>query len=281
MMDYNLHLHTVFSDGKAVPEEYVRKALELGFRALGFTEHSPLPFSTPFSLKTEKAEAYVRETARLKEMYRGHIQLYRALEFDFIPGFSEDLAGWRQKLQLDYAIGSVHLVRPGQNEELWFIDGPDRNRYDDGLNRLFGGDIRKAVKTYYHQVNRMIETQPFEILGHLDKIKMHNAGRYFHEDEKWYRRLVTETLQLVKAKGAVVEVNTRGMYKKRADTLFPDHETLRQVKEMGIPVLITSDAHHPDEMNLLMDFAEKRLLETGIRAVVFFDHGAWKEVPLV
>jgi len=281
MINYNLHLHTTFSDGKAGPEACVKKALELGFCALGFTEHSPLPFPTPFSLKTENAEAYVRETARLKEMYRGNLKLYRALEFDFIPGVSENLAGWRQMLQLDYAIGSVHLVHPGLKEELWFIDGPDRNRYDDGLARLFGGDIKKAVKTYYHQINQMLESQPFEILGHLDKIKMHNAGRYFHEDEKWYRRLVTETLQLAKAKGVVVEVNTRGMYKKRSDALFPDHEILRQVKEMGIPVLISSDAHRPEELALLMDFAEKRLLETGFRAVAFFDYGTWKEIPLI
>ncbi len=280
MVRYNLHQHSNFSDGKAEPEAYVARALALGFRAMGFTEHSPLPFATPFSLQADRIEAYVRETARLKEKYRGHITLYRALEFDFIPSISENLAHWRELMQLDYAIGSVHLVRPENGDDLWFIDGPDRNKYDDGLKTFFGGDIRKAVKTYFYQLNRMIETQPFEIVGHLDKIKMHNAGRYFSESEKWYRQLVDETLLLIKEKELVVEVNTRGMYKKRSGSLFPDGETLVQIRNLEIPVLITSDAHKPGELDNLMDFAEKRLLETGFHTVVFFDHGHWKEIPL-
>lgn len=281
MIDYNLHQHTVFSDGSAEPEAYVQKALALGFRALGFTEHSPLPFPTPFSLKEEKADAYVRDTAWLKEKYHGRLAVYRALEFDFIPGISENLAFWRNRLHLDYAIGSVHLVRPPAEDSLWFIDGPQREKYDEGLKNLFGNDIKKAVTTYYHQVNQMIESQPFEVVGHLDKIKMHNANRYFREEEKWYRHLVEETLRLIKEKELIVEVNTRGMYKKRADSLFPDHQTLQRVHELKIPVFISSDAHSPDELNLLMDYAEKKLMETGFRSVAFFDEGKWNEVSLV
>jgi len=281
MTNYNLHQHSTFSDGKAEPEAYVKRALELGFRAMGFSEHSPLPFPTTFSLKEENTDAYVRETARLKELYRGQIALYRALEFDFIPGLSDDFATWRDKLHLDYAIGAVHLVQPENGDGLWFIDGPKKERYDDGLQKYFGNDIRKAVKTYYHQVNQMVETQQFEITGHLDKIKMHNAGRYFSEDEKWYRRLVNETLELIKEKELVVEVNTRGLYKKRSARLFPDDETLKQIREMQIPVLISSDAHLPDELDSFMDYAEKRLVEIGIKSVAFFREGSWEEVPLV
>ena len=127
----------------------------------------------------------------------------------------------------------------------------------------------------------MIESQQFEIVGHLDKIKMHNAGRYFREDEKWYRRLVSETLELVKAKGLVVEVNTRGLYKNRSDRLFPDDETLKQISKMQIPVLISTDAHQPDELNSYMDYARNRLIETGIKSVAFFcGDGNWKDVAL-
>jgi len=42
-MKTNLHTHTNFSDGSAEPEVYVKKAIELGFTALGFSDHSPLP----------------------------------------------------------------------------------------------------------------------------------------------------------------------------------------------------------------------------------------------
>ncbi len=280
MIQYNLHQHSIYSDGAAEPEMYVQKAVVLGFKAIGFSEHSPLPFPTNFSLKEEKVEDYIRETERLKEKYGDLIDLYRALEMDYIPGFSDDFDAWRKKAKLDYAIGSVHMVHPENDSELWFIDGPDRGKYDDGLQKIFGGNIKKAVKAYYYQVNQMIENQPFEIVGHVDKIKMHNQNRYFTEDEHWYRSLIEETLHLIREKNLIVEVNTRGLYKKRSDRLFPDDYALQRILELDIPVLISSDAHKPDELNLLFETTKKRLLEMGFGTVSYFDKGKWKTLPL-
>jgi histidinol-phosphatase (PHP family) len=247
---------------------------------MGFSEHSPLPFPTNFSLKEKKVEDYIEETERLKEKYSGQIDLYRALEMDFIPGFSEDFSFWREKARLDYAIGSVHMVHPENDDGLWFIDGPESAKYDEGLQKFFGGDIKKAVKAYFHQVNRMIESQPFEIVGHLDKIKMHNQNRYFTEDESWYRNLIEETIHLIREKDLIVEVNTRGLYKKRSDRLFPDDYALQRVRELNIPIVISSDAHKPEELNLLLDDTEKRLFEMGFQAAVCFNNGQWKEHTL-
>ncbi len=280
MISYNLHQHSLFSDGKAEPEAYIRQALSIGFEAIGFSEHSPLPFETTFSLKENNLQPYVDETERLKQKYEEQLIIYRALEMDFIPGLSDNFDLWRSKLQLDYLIGSVHLVKPENGDELWFIDGPKSEVYDQGLQQLFGGDIRKAVKTYYHQINRMLESQQFEIVGHVDKIKMHNKNRFFSESESWYQQLVAETIDLIRQTDLVVEVNTRGMYKKRAESLFPDDVTLKMLNTFDIPVLISSDAHHPSELNLLFDYAEKRLLSFGFGAVAFYDHGEWHERPL-
>ena len=281
MTRYNLHQHSSFSDGAVEPEAYVQKAVALNFTAVGFTEHSPLPFPTPFSLKQERVTDYVAVTERLKKKYEGQVDVYRALEMDFIPGFSEDFASWRHNMQLDYAIGSVHLVKTENSDDLWFIDGPKQEIYDKGLNHFFGGDIKKAVRAYYHQMNRMIETQKFEIVGHVDKIKMHNQNRYFTEEEAWYRDLLLETLSLIKEKDLIVELNTRGMYKKRSDALFPDGFGLQYISEHDIQVVITSDAHHPDELNLLFDYAAQHLKEFNIKSVQNFDGKNWLSVPLV
>ena len=77
------------------------------------------------------------------------------------------------------------------------IDGPRYERYDEGLNRLFGGDIRAGVRAYFHQQNAMLERNRPTIVGHPDKIVMHNRDRYFHEDEPWYRDLALETIHLI------------------------------------------------------------------------------------
>ena len=71
-------------------------------------------------------------------------------------------------------------------DELWFIDGPDKN-YVIGIENIFNNDIKKAVTNYYRQIQEMVITQKPDIIGHLDKIKMNNKARFFSEDEKWYK----------------------------------------------------------------------------------------------
>jgi len=275
MLKYNLHQHSLFSDGYEKPEAYAAKAMDLGLTTIGFSEHSPLPFDNPFSLKEENVDNYIKTIDDLKEKYKGKLTIFRALEMDYIPGISTDFAYWKKRCKTDYLIGSVHLVKPDSSDELWFTDGPDYEIYDEGIKKYFDGDIKKAVKAFFSQTNQMIESQDFDIVGHVDKIKMHNRGRYFSEDEKWYQNQIDETLELIKQKELIVEVNTRGLYKKRSDSLFPDGYALQKVKQLGIPVLISSDAHHPDEMNRLFEYAQKRLIDFGFQEIMFFENGKW------
>jgi histidinol-phosphatase (PHP family) len=266
----------VYSDGYAQPPEYVKAAIDKGFGLLGFSEHSPLQFANSFSFHIENLEKYLNLIKELKITYRDSLSIFSAMEVDFIPGMSTDFDAVRQQFQSDYLIGSVHLVKPDSFEELWFTDGPDYRTYDEGLNNFFGGDIRKAVTTYYRQVNQMIETQRFEIIGHFDKIKMHNRDRFFREDETWYRSLVAETLNFIREKDLIVEINTRGIYKKRSNTTYPGLEILKKLKNLGIPVMINSDAHKPDELDGAFDVAELLCRQAGISETVFFTAGGWK-----
>lgn len=278
-MKANHHTHSKYSDGSSHPEDYVIEAIEKGFEILGFTEHSPLNFDNTFSFKEANKEEYISLLGSLKQRYAGQLVIHAGMEMDYIPGISEDFASVRESYKLDYLIGSVHLVKPADSDKLWFTDGPRHETYDDGLFNLFGGDIRKAVRTYYNQVNEMISSQKFEILGHFDKIKMHNKGRYFSEDEAWYQSLVNETIELIRQRDLVVEVNTRGIYKKRSDTTYPGREILIQLGKMGIPVMINSDAHVPNELDGEFEFAVKLLKESGIREQCYYD-GNWKFTPL-
>jgi histidinol-phosphatase (PHP family) len=275
----NYHTHTRFSDGKGEPEEFVQQALNLRFDALGFSEHSPLPFDNTFALKVTDIDEYVSIIHNLQKAYASEIKIFLGMEFDFIPGHSEDFSELKTKCGLDYTIGSVHLVvSPGG--DLWFIDGPVPEIYDDGLSYLFGGDIRNAVTSYYRQINQMIETQNPDIIGHMDKIKMHNRDRFFKEDESWYMALVSETLDLIAQKGTIVEVNTRGIYKKRSSTTYPGIEILKQLKTLGIPVIISSDAHDFQELNGSFNEAQCLLSEAGIKETLFFNGKEWQQTSL-
>ncbi len=147
---FNLHTHTHFCDGKNPPEEYVTKAIELGFHTLGFSGHAPVPFENHFAIKEEKLESYFQTIRNLKLKYKNSIQILLALEIDFIPGITKDFDEFRKQGDLDYVIGGVHLIRNNKQEGLWFIDGPLQEKYDEGLKTVFNGHARKGVEAYYH-----------------------------------------------------------------------------------------------------------------------------------
>ncbi|MBK6344911.1 MAG: histidinol-phosphatase [Bacteroidales bacterium] len=273
----NYHTHSNFSDGSAEPEEYIKEAIRQGFSSLGFSEHSVLPFENTFALQPGTESAYISEIRRLQQVYQGQVQILLALEADYIPGVSVGFAGLKASFGLDYIIGSVHLVKNNHNDILWFIDGPRRETYDNGLNELFGGDIRKGVTAYWHQLNQMIERETFDIVGHLDKIKMHNQGRWFSEEEGWYIDLVNETISLIADHSLIVEVNTRGLYKGRSESLFPGEYILRKLRESNVRVTLSSDAHQPHELSLWFDEAKAILKNCGFNELSIFSHGKWDD----
>lgn len=280
MIHFNYHTHTRFCDGKSDPTAYVQEALRQGMHSLGFSAHSPLPFDTPFALHWDKVDEYCRLIRDLGQEYKDRLPVYLSLEIDYIPGISEDFSHLRTLYPLDYTIGSVHLVQPPDREGLWFIDGSLQEIYDSGLKDLFDGDVRKAVATYYHNMNRMIGGQRPTIIGHMDKIKMHNKGRFFTEDEPWYIRLVEETLDTIQETGGIVEVNTRGIYKKRSEDLYPGKPILQSIRKRNIPVTISTDAHRPEELTAYFDETVKILTEIGFRSVMYLEDGKWEECAL-
>lgn len=253
----NYHTHSRHCDGKGELREYVDFALSHGFKALGFSGHAPVPFPNNFSIKDEDYLDYCDEVRRLKEEFEGRIDIHLGLEIDYIPGVLEDFSTLIERGGLEYVIGSIHLIpthRLGPDEDipsnLWFIDGPRQETYDEGLKRLFGGDIRKGVRAFFHQSNEMIERNCPDIVGHCDKIVMHNRGRYFQPDEAWFRDLLYETIALIKEKGCIAEINTRGLYKGRHNDYYPSRAAIRHMNELGIPVIVGTDAHEP--ANLVM-----------------------------
>ena len=55
--NFNLHTHTCFCDGKDEPEEMVKKAIDLGFCALGFSGHEYSVNDEEFCMSRESCAA--------------------------------------------------------------------------------------------------------------------------------------------------------------------------------------------------------------------------------
>jgi histidinol-phosphatase (PHP family) len=276
---FNLHTHSGYCDGKGEPEEYVKAAVDKGFHTLGFSSHAPVPFKNNFAIKDDaELQNYCSTIRGLQEKYKHRISIYCALEIDYIEGLSRDFAEFRKLCNLDYTIGSVHLVKNGEDERLWFIDGSKVETYNEGLENIFGGDIRKAVTAFYHQQIRMLNTQKPDIIGHFDKIKMHNRDRYFKEDEPWYRDLIMELIETIEKTGVIAEVNTRGIYKKRSDDLYPGQWILKILQEKKMPVTLSADAHSPEEIDGYYPETLEILRNLGFKELVCFDNGSWRAI---
>ncbi len=264
-MKYNFHSHSSFDDGKESMEDFVLSAIEKGLMAFGFSGHTPLPMDNAWSLPGDVFPAYVEEMKRLQQKYKGRIQLYRGLEIDYIPDYSDNFDDLVHGVPLDYCIGSVHLVRkPGSEgpHNIWFIDGP-REGYLKGIEEVFDGDPRAAVEAFYNQSSEMVSTQKPDIIGHMDKVKMNNKGEFFDTQSLWYRDAVDRLLGHIKASGTIVELNTRGVYTGKTDEYFPSIPILEKCLHMDIPVMINTDAHHPSQVDTHFEEAVKLLKDIG------------------
>ncbi|MCF8297338.1 MAG: histidinol-phosphatase [Saprospiraceae bacterium] len=277
MIQFNYHTHSYFCDGKAKPEDFVKEALSRNFKYLGFSSHAPVPFDNKWSIRQGELQNYCKEIERLKTKYQNQIEIFLSLEIDYIPGTTTGIAEFKKLCNLDYAIGGVHLVK--HNNELWFIDGPVEG-YEKGLQEIFKGDIQLAVTSYFEQINEMLLTQKPDIIAHFDKVKMHNKNRFFKENEKWYIDLVDKTLDIIKNLNTIVEINTRGIYSGKCDSLFPSIEILKKCYQLKIPITISSDAHKPEEISAYFPETLKILKDIGFKDLKMFTANGWSNCEI-
>jgi len=248
----NYHGHCFFCDGKGDPEVYVKNAIESGMKVLGISSHAPVGFDTDWNMKEEKVPEYVKVLSSLKEKYQDKIKLLTAMEVDYIPGEAGPAHPRVIKADLDYIVGSVHFVEAFSDGTHFSIDDSTED-FEQGMKQIFGGDIKKLVKRYFELQKEMLAKEPPHILGHMDKVRMHNRNHFFfNEKDNWYLDEVKSTMKLAAEKGVVVEINTK--YFERADFSFPSRDHFKWMAEEKIPVTLNSDAHHPDK--LLSGFKE-------------------------
>jgi len=258
---------------------FVDKAVELQFDHLGFTSHAPIAKQYDFTLSEEDIPVYLNEIEHYQRKYP-EIKILKGLECDFIPDITKDFSYYKDKFALDYIIGGVHLVNVPNSDELWFIDGPKRETFDNGIELFFNNNVKKAITCFWEQTFEMIETQKFDIIAHIDKIKMHNQDRFFKEDEAWYVKLVDHAVELVSKKNIIVEINSRGIYRLRCKDFYPSDYILKRLAKSKTPMVISSDAHRAEELALYYDETKIKLQKFGIETLTVFDSGKWQPIKM-
>lgn len=274
----NFHTHTKYCDGTSSIHDLVKAGLNLYITQLGISSHAPLPFPAAWSITDEhQIQKYRSDIQDIRGRYKDKIEIFAGIEADYIPGMTEDFTRIREKYNLDYIIGAVHLVKIPDSENVWFIDGK-RNFFDEGLKNFFYGNGKLAAMTYFQQIKGMIQTQKFDIIAHFDKIKMNNEGRYFSESEPWYVHEICDILDLLKEYDIIMEVNTRGFYQNKTTGMYPSEWIIQWAVEKGLRIMVNSDAHKPEELTAGFDEAKGILKRYGYMKQIVRCNGSWQEI---
>ena len=259
MIPADFHVHTSFCDGRDEAEDVVRAALSLGMKRLGFSGHGHVPFDPVIGMSPENTERYRREVARLREKYRGQIEIFCGVEQDYFSDLPTD--------DYDYVIGSTHTLCV--NGRYHHVDwGADKLRamIDEG----FGGDPYAMVEAYYRQETDVVRVTHANIIGHFDLLtKFNERDPLFDEGHPRYVAASDAALDALLETGKPFEINTGAISRGYRTTPYPSIRLLRRIAERGGTVVLSSDSHRAD--TLCFQFEECLALagSLGLRVVDF------------
>ncbi len=272
----NYHSHSHYCDGKGLLADYAVAAAKKGMYAYGFSGHSPVPFDSEWNMPQESLEDYLEKARELQVTYKDKLKIFVGLEVDFIDGLVS-VENFK-KYKLDYTIGGIHYLKKFEDGQYWNFDS-HADAFNQGLQKIFSGDIKKAVKAYYHELIKMVEHASPNVIAHMDLIKKFNQNNiFFSENDKWYHSLVEETLEIIKQSDCIVEINTRGVYKKLDKEYYPSNWIIKRCQEKNIPLTMNADAHHPSQVDALLADVAGLLLNTGVEEVYILDERGWYPV---
>jgi histidinol-phosphatase (PHP family) len=231
-------------------ESYVERAIDLGIDIYGFSEHAPMDFDEQYRLKFNEMTLYESDVNNLQKKYSGKIKILLGYEVDYLKGHID-----RRVLNanVDYLIGSIHFLGK------WGFDNPEF--IDNYKNR----NIDDIWQEYFNNIESMAKMGSFDIVGHLDLIKIFNFM-----PKKDIRLIATPALKAIKKSNMVIELNSAGL-RKPTKEIYPSPLLLELAYELDIPITFSSDAHAIGQVGFKYDKVTKLAKKTGYTKAVTFE----------
>jgi len=227
-MRIDLHNHTTrCNHAEGTVDEYIQRAIELGIDIYGFSEHAPMDFDSHYRLSFEEMQAYTNDILSAKERYKNDINILFGYEVDYLPGHMDDRV---LNAKVDYFIGSVHFI------DKWSFDNPE---FIAGWKDK---DIDEIWKAYFEATEAMAKSGKFDIVGHLDLIKVF---KFMPKQDT--RILAKNALKAIKRSNMVLELNAAGLRKPVAEA-YPSKTLLQEAYALDIPITFSSDAHSVEQV---------------------------------
>jgi len=255
------HVHTSFCPHgtKDTIEEYIEKALLLGYTEITFAEHAPLPegFIDPTPLKDsamqlEYLEDYFLTIEKAKQQYNGRIRINTGLEVDFIEGYEKQTEAFLNEYghHLNDAVLSVHFLKNRDGRYDCLDYSPETF---EAMVKHYGS-VANVHRHYYETVLKSIQSdlgvyKPKRI-GH---ITLTNKFRLRFPIENIFSEEITQILERISENGYELDYNGAGTAKPLCREPYPPDSVIRQATNLGIPLVYGSDAHQAKELGQGLD----------------------------
>lgn len=251
------HMHTPLCKHAAGPmEDYVQRAIDLGLREVGFSDHNPLPGGRGATVRMseEEIDYYVERVTELQFRYRIQIDVMLGLEMDYLEGLEDYLAKQVTKYPWDYVLGSIHYLDSECRVGSW--------------PRNYDGDGHALYTRYFELMRRMAASGLCDIVAHFDVAKRSGCLPGERESED-----IARTLEAIRAADLSLEINTSGYRHAELPEPqpYPSLAIVEQALKLGIPLTVNSDAHAPDQVGLRFAEVEAFLKRKGCRQLAKFD----------
>ncbi|MBE0513701.1 histidinol-phosphatase [Sulfurimonas sp.] len=249
-MIVDLHNHTkLCNHAEGEISHYVEKAIECNIKYFGFSEHAPMNFDQKYRIKFEQMREYEKSVLEAKEKYKESLEILLGYEVDYLKGYMDERV---LNADVDFLIGSVHFI------EEWGFDNPEFiGNYKDQ-------DIDEIWQKYFGAIEEMAKSRLFDIVGHLDLIKIFN-----YMPTKNINKIAKDALLAIKEADMSIEINVAG-FRKPIGEAYPSMSLLNEIKKLDIPITFASDAHKPEQVGLYSDEAINMARSAGYSECVFY-----------
>lgn len=268
-MKFDLHTHhNRCGHARGGIRDYIEAAIGRGLHVIGISDHSPYFGERADQAYPKIAMAksdfpnYIAEVLRLKEEYRGRIEVLLGIESDFFPEHAKLYRTHYEPYPFDYIIGSVH-----QSDGISIFN---KKRFKG----LSDAEKVRQKELYYDLIAQSARSGMFQILGHIDAMK-----GFYPSFSDIQTDAVEKTLKIIGEAGMAIEINTSGKTKD-VGGWYPSDSILEQALFHGVEVTFGSDAHDPERVGDEWELVAKRLKEIGFTHWVFFRNKQKQTVPL-
>lgn len=219
---YNYHTHTSRC-GHAVglDEEYVLKAIKLGIKRLGFSDHIFFPGTLQPRVRMNEGEVenYLSSINHLKEKYKDQIEIKVGFEVEYLPMFMDRYIDLSKSKKVDYLLLGQHFGQFGMEIKPYYED----------------------VIKYALDVKEAVELGVFTYVAHPDHFLL-GVDKWNDECEK-AARIIFEACEKT---NTPIEINILGIRQHRP---YPSKDLFKLSKQYKLKYVLGVDAHNPNDFN--------------------------------